>query len=173
MIFKKVNIWIVCIAIIILLFTTLIVYTISVVNSDDNQIKIAIYPSSGGLSHTYYFVIDLDTGKMMVEYGTRCREEIDFTQNQFLVSGRRFEIKKEKIQLSSNEIYKIINLLDLIFADEKSDYRSMVTDGWGIAIYYNKSIIQNNAYVLSDRLKELIDFLRDKTSIEMKLQGFA
>lgn len=139
----------------------------------DNKIQIAIYPSSGGLSHTYYFVINTDTGKMLVQNGTRSRGEIDFTKSHFMMGGRRFETKKEKVYLSSDEVDEIVNLLDLIYADETSNYRSLVADSWGIAIYYNNAIVQNNSYYDSDKLQELIDILRDKTSIEMKLQGFA
>lgn len=175
MMFKKVKILIIGIIAIIVLCTLLIVCAeISFVNSnDDNKIKIAIYPSSGGLSYTYYFVLNSDTGKMLVQNGTRSREEIDFTKSHFMMGGRRFETEKEKVYLSSDEVDEIVNLLDLIYADENSNYRSLVADSWGIAIYYNNSVMQNNSYYDSDKLQELIDILRDKTSIEMKLQGFA
>ncbi|MCI5892463.1 MAG: hypothetical protein MRZ66_03560 [Clostridiales bacterium] len=175
MMFKKVKILIIGIIVIIVLCTLLIVCAeISFLNpNDDNQIKIAIYPSSGGPSHTYYFVINPDTGKMLVKLGVRSREEIDFTKNHFMMGGRRFETEKEKVYLSSDEVDEIINLLDLIYADENLNYRSLVADSWGIAIYYNNSVVQNNSYYDSDKLQELIDILRDKTSIEMKFQGFA
>lgn len=139
----------------------------------DNYIKIAIYPSSGGPSRTYYFILDIDNEKMSITKGTRSSEEIDLTKRYFMMGGRRFETEKEKASLTSDEINEITSLLDSIYADEASDNLASVTDTWGVAIYYNNGVLQNNSYQDSEELKELISLLCDKTSINMNLQGFA
>lgn len=139
----------------------------------DNYIKMAIYPSSGGPSHTYYFVLDADTGKMFVTEGTRSREVIDLRNRHFMMGGRRFETEKETVYLSLNESDEIVSLLDLILSDETCGNSAEITDTWGIAIYYNNRTVQNSSYQDSEKLKELVRLLSIKTSIEMKFQGFA
>lgn len=139
----------------------------------ENKIKIVIYPSSGGLSNTYYFVLNINTGKMLITNGVRSRVDIDFSNKHFMMGGRRFETEKEKVYLSEAEVNEIVNLLDLIYADETCINTGMVADSWGIAIYYNNAIVQNNSYYDSDKLNKLINLLRDKTNIEIELTGFA
>lgn len=139
----------------------------------DNYIKIAIYPSSGGPSHTYYFIIDIDNEKIFITKGTRSSEKIDLKKRYFMMSGRRFETEKEKVSLTPIEINEIVNLLDLIYDNGMSDNLASITDTWGIAIYYDNSVLHNNSYKDLEELKELVSLLRAKTGIEMNLQGFA
>lgn len=141
------------------------------------QIKLVIYPSSGSPSNTYYFVLNTKTGKMLVRCGTRSREEIDFNKGYFILSGRRFDLKygsqKEKVYLSTDEVNKIIDLLNLIYTDESCINTGAIADTWGIAIYYNDTVVQNNSFKDSLKLKNLVDILRNNIDIDMELQGFA
>lgn len=137
------------------------------------RIQIAIYPSRGGLSDTYYFVIDPDTGKMMVEYGTMSREEFDFERNHFMINGRRFLTYRVKQYLSSEEIEQLIDLLNKIYDDYNLYSYSDVADSWGIALYYNKMFMKNNSYGSSVNLDKLVNYLCDKSSMKVDLNGFS
>lgn len=137
----------------------------------DNKIDIAISASG----ETYHFTIFKDSGKMLVRHSLLY--EVDFTKHNIMISGRRYnsvyEILKEKVYLKSDEISELTDFLDLIYEDETSEYLSQVTDTWGITLRYNGEILKNTCIDFSPQMIELIHMLEQKTTIEIKLRGFA
>ena len=103
--------------------------------------------------------------------------KVDLTKKDIMISGRRYnykyEILKEKVYLKPDEISEITDLLDLIYEDETSEYLGEVLDSWGILIRYNGEILKNNSVGRSPQLMELIHILEQKTTIKIKLNGFA
>lgn len=139
----------------------------------DDKIEIVI--SASGSVETYHFIILKDSGEMLIKHSLNYK--VDLAKKNIMISGRRYnykyEILKEKVYLKNYEISEITDLLDLIYEDETSEYLGEVADSWGISIRYDGEVLKNNSVGRSPQLMELIHMLDQKTTIKIKLNGFA
>ncbi len=139
-------------------------------NVDNEQIRIAIYPS-GGLSETYYFVLNTD-GELIVEEGTRVGD--DLTQNPFITKDGIYDYKSAEKQLSSSEINAIIDLANKAYESDFDESDVIVMDSWDVQILYKGKVIKQNYYYgISPQIKALVDEFIKISPIEVELRGFA
>ena len=139
-------------------------------NVDNEQIRIALYPS-GGLSETYYFVLNTD-GKLTAEEGTRVGD--DMTQSPFIIKDGIYDYKSAKKQLSSSEINVIIDLVNKAYESDFEESDVIVMDSWDVQILYKGKIIKQNYYLgNSPQVKELVDEFIKMSPIEVELRGLA
>ena len=113
-------------------------------NVDNEQSRLALYPSSGGLSETYYFVLNTD-GKLTAEEGTRVGD--DMTQSPFIIKDGIYDYKSAEKQLSSSEINVIIDLVNKTYESDFEESDVIVMDSWDVQILYKGKIIQQNYYL--------------------------
>lgn len=140
-------------------------------NVDNEQIRLALYPSSGGLSETYYFVLNTD-GKLTAEEGTRVGD--DMTQSPFIIKDGIYDYKSAEKQLSSSEINVIIDLVDKAYESDFDESDVIVMDSWDVQILYKGKIIKQNYYLgNSPQVKELVDEFIKMSPIEVELRGLA
>lgn len=138
---------------------------------DNEQIKIAIYPSSGGLSETYYFVLNAD-GELTVEEGTRVGD--DMTQSPFIIKDRFYAYKSEKKQLSSSEIGVIADLANKVYECGFGISDELIHDSWDVQILYKGKVIkQNYWHEISPQVKELVDEFIKISPIKVDLREFS
>ena len=139
-------------------------------NVDNEQIRIAIYPS-GGLSETYYFVLNTD-GELIVEEGTRVGD--DLTKNPFIIKDGIYDYKSTEKQLSSSEINAIIDLANKAYESDFDESDVIVMDSWDVQILYKGKVIKQNYYYgISPQIKALVDEFIKISPIEVELRGFA
>ena len=140
-------------------------------NVDNEQIRLALYPSSGGLSETYYFVLNTD-GKLTAEEGTRVGD--DMTQSPFIIKDGIYDYKSAEKQLSSSEINVIIDLVNKTYESDFDESDVIVMDSWDVQILYKGKIIKQNYYLgNSPQVKELVDEFIKMSPIEVELRGLA
>ena len=140
-------------------------------NVDNEQIRLALYPSSGGLSETYYFVLNTD-GKLTAEEGTRVGD--DMTQSPFIIKDGIYDYKSAEKQLSSSEINVIIDLVNKAYESDFDESDVIVMDSWDVQILYKGKIIKQNYYLgNSPQVKELVDEFIKMSPIEVELRGLA
>ena len=136
-------------------------------NVDNEQIRLALYPSSGGLSETYYFVLNTD-GKLTAEEGTRVGD--DMTQSPFIIKDGIYDYKSAEKQLSSSEINVIIDLVNKTYESDFDESDVIVMDSWDVQILYKGKIIKQNYYLgNSPQVKELVDEFIKMSPIELSL----
>ena len=143
----------------------------SMTSQNYNQIKAAIYPSSGGLSKTYYFVFN-KSGELLVEYGTRTGD--DLNKNPFIIKNGNYEYASEKVKLKNSDTIKIIELANKIYQSDIKATNDIIFDGWNIQIIYGDKTIEQNYWDDSyPEFRELIDTFIKLSPIELDLDGLA
>ena len=157
-------------ALILSLFTGCSGGTSSMESLINEQIKVAIYPT-GGLSETYYFVLNAG-GELTVEEGTRVGD--DMTQGPFIIKDGIYDYRSEKKQLLPSEISEIIDLASRAYESDSGVSDVVVDDSWDVQILYEGKIIkQNYWHDISPQVKELVDEFIKISPIEVDLRGFA
>ena len=135
------------------------------------QIRIAIYPSSGGLSDTYYFVIN-SQNELLVEAGTRTGD--DLSKTPFINNNGTYGFKSDSKQLTSAEVNNIFDLANKIFECDFTTDNEMVEDSWYIQILYKGNVVKQNYWgEISSETKELIDEFIKLSPIEVDLHGWS
>ncbi len=137
----------------------------------DTQIKVAIFPSSGGCSETYLFEFD-STGKLIAEHGTRNEERI--TPDTYILKDDIYAHKTGEKLLSSSEFSKIVNLADAAYKETYDTPNSFVEDSWIIQIFYNGKIIKQDYWNgISPQVKEFSAKVIQASPIGVNLHGWS
>ncbi len=159
---------------IIVILAILIGYSVSISNkkaTPDEQIKIAIYPSSGGLSETYYFALTTD-GQMLVKKGTRAGDDI--TKTSFIIENGVYDYKYEKKQIASSKVSKIMGLINKVYEGSYDTSAEEILDSWCVQILYKEKIIKQDYWQnISPQVKTLIDEFIKMSPIEVDLHGWS
>lgn len=149
---------------------------------NNNMIKIAIYPSSmypssEGMSQTYYMEIS-QVGNLIVEYGHSMSDNLfhkPFIQKKIYDNNKNIliEYEREERKLPSNLTNKIYNIVNTIY-DEDTYILPEVADSWDIQILYKGEVVMQDCFVNTQpSVKELLDILISISPIEIDLHGWS
>ena len=135
--------------------------------NDDAITRIAIFPSSGGRTETYFFEFD-SSGKLLIEKGMRHSDDI--TQIPYMKKVDEHTVT----ELSTTELNEIISLIkEICDKSNANDYRK-VYDCWDIQILYKGKVVQQNrSFSELSEISDLINKLSEISPIEIDLRGFA
>lgn len=174
---KKLILKVILISVIILMLIIVVFSFIKLKNND--TIKIAIYPSGGGLSETYYFEIK-SNGKILVEKGDRTSNDLsksNFMQRENPYKDEKnviYDFESEKKRLSETEIDKIYDLVNKIYETNIPNFEGLIYDSWNIQILYQGETLIQNCYDQDyPQIHELIDELMLMSPITINLRDFA
>lgn len=164
--------------ILIILIFIILVFVILRINIS-KQIRIAIYPSSGGYAETYYFRLS-SSRKLLTEKGER--KGNDLTEKQFIQNKNPyknnesivFDFQSEYKYLSNEMVEKIYSIVDEIYKKECVDDVEKRYDSWTVQILYKGRTIKQD-YFDNDipQIGELIDELISLSPIYVDLRGFS
>lgn len=141
---------------------------------NDEKIRIAIYPSSGGFFETHYFEIK-PNGRLLVEKGYATGD--DLTQNPYMIRENpykyaTYDFQSEKKWLTSDETDKIYVLVNELYIKDIPEVGE-IFDSWTIQILYKGKTIKQDAYYEMPQLQELIGILTSVSPVEVDLRDFA
>lgn len=163
----------------IFILSIVVFYFVELKNNE--LIKIAVYPSSGGLSETYYFEIK-SNGELLVEKGDRTGD--DLTQNPFMErknpykdKNTIYDFQSKKIRLTEPELKKIYiltsDIVNTFYAENIPDV-GVIFDSWSIQILYQgKTIVQDCFNEDVSQIQELVNELISVSPIEVDLHNFS
>lgn len=147
---------------------------VNVKTNNTERIRIAIYPSSGGLSDTYYFVIN-SQNELLTETGTRICD--DLSSNPFINKDGIYSFQSESKQLTTEEANYIIDLAARVFEDDEDNVDKkddVVLDGWNVSVLYcGKSIVHDYDDIDCPHIMDLVDECIELSPIEVDLHGWA
>lgn len=136
---------------------------------EKNTIRIAIFPSSGGLSETYFFEIH-PTGKCLVEFGTRYKNDLNITP--FI--NKKYDYVSKNQELSNSEQDYIVSLVSSLYNKGVNTYYELIYDSWDIQVLYQGKMLQYNCLLSNmTEIVNLVEKLKEISPVEIDLHVFS